>query len=44
MRSYVFILGRKLSEQQKALIKAFAETETGVEGTVNGIAHTDDGK
>jgi DnaJ family protein A protein 3 len=34
----------KLSDQQRALLKAFAETESGVEGTINGVTHTDDGK
>ena len=34
---------RRLTTQQKALILAYAETETGVDGTVNGIASTKDG-
>ncbi|ELT93451.1 hypothetical protein CAPTEDRAFT_151304 [Capitella teleta] len=34
----------KMNDKQKALLKAFAETENGVEGTVNGVTHTDDGK
>jgi len=34
---------RRLTAQQKALILAYAETETGVDGTVNGIASTKDG-
>ena len=34
---------RRLSAQQKALILAYAETESGVDGTVNGIASTKDG-
>ena len=34
---------RKLTAQQKALILSYAETETGVDGTVNGIASTNDG-
>ena len=34
---------RKLTAQQKALILAYAETESGVDGTVSGIASTKDG-
>jgi DnaJ family protein A protein 3 len=34
----------KLTSQQKALMLAFAETETGVDGTVAGVAQTKDGK
>lgn len=33
-----------MNDKQKALLKAFAETENGVEGTVNGVTHTDDGE
>jgi len=39
----VFIC-RRLTAQQKALILAYAETESGVDGTVNGIASTKDGR
>ena len=34
---------RKLTEEQKSLILAFAETETGVGGTVNGVTDTTHG-
>ena len=37
-------LHRRLTEQQKALILAYAETESGVDGTVSGIASTKNGK
>jgi len=33
----------KLTDAQKALILAYAETETGLDGTVNGIASTKNG-
>jgi len=36
-------VNRKLTAQQKALILAYAETESGVDGTVSGIASTKDG-
>uniref|UniRef100_A0A8C5QZ40 DnaJ heat shock protein family (Hsp40) member A3 n=1 Tax=Leptobrachium leishanense TaxID=445787 RepID=A0A8C5QZ40_9ANUR len=35
---------RKLSERQRALMSSFAEEETDVEGTVNGITNTTTGK
>jgi len=38
------LLCRRLTAQQKALILAYAETESGVDGTVNGIASTKDGR
>jgi len=34
----------KLSEQQRALIQAYSETETGVDGTVEGVTQTKQGR
>ena len=34
---------RRLSKEQKALLTAYAETEEGVNGTINGLAETNDG-
>ena len=42
--SIVFLSFRKLSVQQKALLLAYAESETKLEGTVNGITVTKEGK
>jgi len=42
--SHMMFVCRRLTAQQKALILAYAETETGVDGTVNGIASTKDGR
>ena len=39
-----FLLLRKLSDEQKALIHTFAEQEKDVEGTVDGVAHTQTGQ
>lgn len=35
---------RRLTERQRALILSYAEDETDVEGTVNGVANTTAGK
>ena len=41
---YCFYFARALSQTQKDLLLAYAETDTKVEGTVNGITDTKDGK
>lgn len=38
-----FISIRKLTKEEEAIIKTFAEFETGVKGTVNGITTTEEG-
>ena len=38
-----FAFYRKLSDKQKALLLSFAETESNVEGTINGITQTSEG-
>ena len=47
-KSFTYLLNisclcRRLTAQQKALILSYAETESGTDGTVTGIASTKDG-
>ena len=41
---YFCVFHRSLSKEQKALISAFAETETNVKGTINGVVDTSSGE
>lgn len=38
------LVHRRLSSRQQNLILSYAEDETDVEGTVNGVTHTSTGK
>lgn len=42
--TFVVCVFSHLSSQQKALLLAYAETESNVDGTVNGITQTKDGE
>lgn len=41
---FVFIISRRLTNEQKALILSYAELDKEVDGTVNGLTQTKSGK